>query len=86
MVDPTGKLCGKTKIPCGIQELEGITNSHYVSIDNSGIDSIRGINSGAHSRNGPRIDSTHGIDRPLMLTGMNCCINDPHAHTMCHKP
>jgi hypothetical protein len=29
-----------------------------------------GINSGAHSKNGPGIDSTHGISRPLMLSGL----------------
>jgi hypothetical protein len=34
----------------------------------SGIDSTCGINSTAHSKNGPGIDSTHGIDRPLMET------------------
>jgi hypothetical protein len=33
---------------------------------NSGINSMSGINSGAHSKNGPGIDSPHGIDRPLM--------------------
>jgi hypothetical protein len=35
----------------------------------SGIDSTCGsINSGAHSKNGPGIDSTHGIGRPLMYS------------------